>query len=138
MKDLDPVVRDKIDAIFRTAKQQLKNGDITSALQTGANAWSLLPEPKFEWDVSKSYAHAYASLLRDAEVFDEGIKIMKALFESGTAKPHQDRPHFILGTIHYEMGDMENSRKWLGEANRISKGRCFVDEPEKYKNFVNK
>ena len=132
MYDLDITIRNQIDTTFRDARHSLAAGDIASALAIGASAWQSLPEPKFGWDVSKSYAHAYASLLRDAGVFDEGIKIMRALFESGTVKPHQDRPHFILGTIYYEMGDIENARRSLGEANRISKGRCFDGEDEKY------
>lgn len=133
MQDLDPAIRDKIDATFRVAKQQLESGDIPSALRSAAEGWSQLPEPKFSWDVSKSFTHAYATLYRDAARYNEAIGLMEMLFASGTVKPHQDRPYFILGTIYYELGDLESARRWLGEANRISKGRCFRDEPEKYK-----
>ncbi len=41
-----------------------------------------------------------------------------------------------MGTIYYEMGDMINAKKWLGEADKISKGRCFREEPEKYRKFL--
>ncbi|MBR0565975.1 hypothetical protein J5J83_07590 [Azoarcus sp. L1K30] len=132
MHDLDIAIRDKIDAAFRNARQKFNDGDIPSALAIATEAWHSLPEPKFGWDVSKSYTHAYASLHRDAGVFDEAIKVMKALFASGTVRPNQDRPHFILGTIYYEMGDLENAKRSFAEANRISKGRCFNEEPEKY------
>ena len=68
----------------------------------------------------------------------EAVALMEASFASGSVRPYQDHPYFVLGTIYYEMGDMEQARYWLGEANRISKGRCFRDQPEKYRNVVKK
>lgn len=138
MQDLDTSLRDEIDLAFRSARQHLEEGQLDVAIARGQAAWARLPEPKFGWDVSKSYTHALATLYRDAGRFGEAVTLMTALFASGTVQPHQDRPHFILGTIYYEMGDMENARRWLGEANRISKGRCFRDEPEKYRKAIAK
>jgi tetratricopeptide (TPR) repeat protein len=138
MQDLDTTIREKIDATFRVAKQNLRDGDIDSALVGATEAWAQLPEPKFDWDVSKSFVHAYATLYRDAGRYDEAVRLMEMLFASGTVKPHQDRPYFILGTIYYEMGRLEDARRWLGEANSISKGRCFKDELEKYKKALTK
>lgn len=131
-------MRDEIDLAFRSAKQRLREGDIDVAVKLGEEAWSRLPEPKFDWDVSKSYTHSLATLYRDANRFGDAIALMEALFASGTVLPHQDRPAFVFGTIYYEMGDMENARRWLGEANRISKGRCFREEPEKYRKAIAK
>lgn len=138
MKDLDISLRDEIDKQFRSARAQLNAGSIEHAVQTGREAWSRLPEPKFGWDVSKSYTHALALLYRDAKMFSEGIKLMESLFASGTVLAHQDRPYFVLGTLYYEAGDLENARRWLGDANRISKGRTFRDEPEKYRQALSK
>lgn len=138
MRDLDVAMRDGIDMEFQSARLRLEEGRSDAAIAAGKAAWARLPEPKFGWDVSKSYAHALALLYRDSNKFSEGIALMDALFASGTVLPHQDRPYFVLGTIYYEMGDMENAQRWLSEANRISKGRCFRDEPEKYRKAIAK
>lgn len=136
MQDLDPTLRDAIDLTFRQARKQLQDGDIAVAVNTAETAWDRLPEPKFNWDVSKSYAIALAAIYRDAKQYDRGLALLQDLFSSGTVKSYQDRPYFIMGTIYYEMGNMADAKKWLGEADKISKGRCFRDEPEKYKKLV--
>lgn len=136
MKDFDPTLRDAIDWMFRQARKQLQDSDIAAALSTAEAAWGQLPEPKFDWDVSKSYAMALAGIYRDAQKYEQGLRLLQDLFSSGTVKSYQDRPYFIMGTIYYEMGDMINAKKWLGEADKISKGRCFREEPEKYRKFL--
>ena len=75
-------------------------------------------------------------IYRDAQKYEQGLRLLQDLFSSGTVKSYQDRPYFIMGTIYYEMGDMINAKKWLGEADKISKGRCFREEPEKYRKFL--
>lgn len=138
MQDLDPNLRDQIDLAFRSARQLLDEGRTDLAIGTASAAWGRLPEPKFGWDVSKSYTHALAGLYRDAKRFREAVALMEALFASGTVLSYEDGPYFVLGTIYYEMGDMEQARHWLGEADRISKGRCFREQPEKYRRIIKK
>lgn len=133
VQDLNIDLRSDIDQTFRSAKELLKNGHTSGALELGESAWAKLPEPKFGWDVSKSYAHALATLYRDAKKYTEAISLMSDLFKSGTVLDHQDRPRFIVGTIYFEAGQMTEAKKWLMEANTISKGRCFREEPSKYK-----
>ena len=133
MKDLDPELRGEIDSTFREAKRLLREGQTEAAVSLAEAAWAKFPAPKFDWDVSKSYSHAMALVYRDARRYSQALAIMVALFASGTVLEHQDGPRFVLGTIYFEMGDLENAKHWLTEANRISKGRCFRDEPEKYR-----
>ena len=136
MEDLQVALRDKLDLMYREARSRLAIGKLDEGILLAETGWKELPEPKFGWDVSKSYAHALALVYRDTNRYHEALSIMSELFKSGTVKSHQDQPYFITGTIYFEMGDVENARKWLEEANRISKGRCFRDEPEKYERFL--
>jgi hypothetical protein len=135
MEDLDSTVRDKNDAMFIEAKGKLNAGDASGAVQGAETAWKTLPEPKFGWDVSKSYTHALAKIHRDTGSFPNAISLINELFASGTVKPHQDGPRFLMGTIYFEMDDLENSIKWFREADQISKGRCFQGEDKKYHEF---
>jgi len=120
------------------ARRCLEEGSGELAISTASAAWGRLPEPKFEWDMSQIYTHALAGLYRDAKRFREAVALMEALFASGTVLSYEDGPYFVLGTIYYEMGDMEQARHWLGEADRISKGRCFREQPEKYRRIIKK
>jgi hypothetical protein len=135
MEDLDSALRDKIDAMFIEAKGKLATANASGAVQDAENAWTTLPEPKFGWDVSKSYTHALAKIYRDTGSFAMAISLMNELFASGTVKPHQDGPRFVMGTIYFEMDDLENSLKWFRDADQISKGRSFQGEDTKYHEF---
>ncbi len=138
MQDLDAGLIDEITVAFRSARKCFEEGQTEMAIDRGKAAWSRLPEPKFGWDVSKVFTYALAGLYRDAGHFQEAVALMEALFASSTVLPYQDGPYFIFGTIYYEMGDMEKAAYWLGEASRISKGRCFRGQPEKYRKLIKK
>ncbi len=138
MKDLNPAIRDEIDKLFIRSKGKPDSGDKTGAMQDAEMAWGILPDPKFGWDVSKSFTHALAETYRDTGNFQNALNLMHELFASETVKPRQDGPRFILGTIYFEMNDEENAKKWFAEANRISKGRCFQGEDKKYLTFYKK
>lgn len=135
MEDLDATVRDGIDALFIQARGKFKAGDKFGAIQEAEAAWNRLPEPKFGWDVSKSFTHALAKLYRDTGNVQSAIALMDELFASGTVKPYQDGPRFVMATIYFEIGDHENAMKWFDEASQISKGRCFHGEEKKYQAF---
>ncbi len=136
MRDLPVNLREKLDLIFRDARLRFESGQQDDGVALAELAWKELPEPKFEWDVSKSYVHALALIYRDARKHTDALALMAELFRSGTVKPYQDQPYFVTGTIYYEMGDVENATKWLGDAKRISKGRCFLGESSKYSDVV--
>jgi len=135
MQDLDEKLRNELDLLFRMARQKFSSGDGNGAIMLAETAWSKLPEPKFGWDVSKSYTHALAKLYRDAKLYELAINLMNSLFASGTVKPYQDGPVFLMGTILFEKGDLDSAYHFFDEAKRISKGRCFVGEDKKYADF---
>lgn len=138
MEDLDVNLRNELDLLFRNARTKVNVGESGEGIHLAESAWKQLPEPKFGWDVSKSYTHALALIYRDTGKYAEALALMNQLFGSGTVKAHQDQPYYVTGTIYFEMNDMENARKWLKEADRISKGRCFQEQPEKYKAAIKK
>jgi len=138
MEDLDVTIRHTIDSLFISARKKMGLGDKVGAIQDAESAWSALPDPKFEWDVSKSFVHALAKIYRDAGEFNKAVGCMEMLFASRTVRAHQDGPRFILATIYFEMGEVELANKWFAEANQISNGRCFQGEDKKYLEFYKK
>lgn len=135
MEQLEVSIKDEIDALMKQAKEQISAGEKAQGIKTAETAWDKVPAPKFGWDVSKSFAHLLAKFYRNTGNFDSAIKLMTALFDSGTVKAHQDGPRFIFATIYYEMGNEASALKWFEEANKISKGRCFQGEDKKYIEF---
>jgi len=138
MQPLDVSIRDQIDALLKQAKQEILNGDKAGGIKTAESAWEKLPAPKFDWDVSKSFAHSLAKFYKNTGDFDSATKLMTEMFDSGAVKDHQDGPRFVFATIYYEKGDVDLAMKWFAEANRISKGRCFQGENSQYLEFFKK
>lgn len=135
MKNLDVETRNEMDRLFIRSRKLLEEGQTTEALALAEEAWAKLPEPKYDWDVTLSFTHAMAKRYRDAKHFDKALAVMKWLFASGVVEAFEDGPRFITGTIYYDAGNLVEAKKWFSEANKISKGRCFRDEPPKYKEF---
>ena len=138
MKNLDVETYDEMNNLFIRSRQLLQEGQVSEALALAEEAWAKLPEPKHDWDVTLIFTHAMAETYRDAKLFDKALAVMKWLFASGVVEAFEDGPRFITGTIYYEAGNLVEAKKWFAEANKISKGRCFRDEPLKYKELLTK
>ncbi len=136
VRDLEVELRDEIDAMYKQARAKLAAGEHEGAVALALGAFAKLPEPKHDFDVSQSFVHTLAKILRDAGRFPEALRVMEELFASGTVEPFEDQPRFVFGTIYAAMGDEAAAKKWFGEANRISKGRCFRGEDPKYRRYV--
>jgi len=138
MNQLPAPLLEQLNAQFRDARAKVESGDREGGIKTAEGAWERLPEPKFDWDATKIYVHSLAKLYRDCGKYDQALALMNDLFASGTVQSYDAEPYFIEGTVYYEMGDLKNAQKWLNEANKISKGRCFQGKPPKYKQAIAK
>jgi tetratricopeptide (TPR) repeat protein len=137
VKNLEVSLRDKLDSLFREAITKTKTGENAEAIRLAELAWSQYPEPKLDWDVSWSYTRAMARVYRDTGNFQKALDVLYPLYNSNEMI-HKDGPAFYLGTVYFEMEDMVNAKKWLSEANTLSRGRCFRDEDKKYKAVITK
>jgi tetratricopeptide (TPR) repeat protein len=136
VKSLDVPLRDQIDALFRDARARMNEGKKDESVALARKAWDLFPEPRFGWDVTQSYTIAMAAILRDAGLLQEALQLIEADFASGVVLKHQDQPRIMLGSIYAEMGDRERAKRWIGEANLLSRGRCFFGMWLKYRSYV--
>lgn len=137
MKDLPIDIRDEIDQLFISAFNALKNNNNEEAILKAEEAWYKFPEPKYDWDVTLSFTTGICSAYREVGFFEKAHNIIDELFEFGNLKDYQDGPIFLKGTIYFEQGELEQAKEWFDKANNISKGRCFVSQPKKYKTFFN-
>jgi len=135
MKTLPVHLRDEIDALYIFAYEALEKKDFNTAKEQSEKAWELLPEPKFYWDVTLSFVSGICEMYKELGLHKEALAILDELFEFGNLKPYQDGPIFLKGAIYFEQGELELAKVWFDKANMISKGRCFVSQPKKYKTF---
>ena len=68
---------------------------------------------------------------------DKANKWIKVFYECDKARDDiGDRKH-IEGKVAYEMGKIDRAKKLFTEANKITKGRCFLkDKDNKYKKLI--
>ena len=135
MKNLPVNLRDKIDALYISAYEALEKKDLNTAKEQAENAWELLPEPKFDWDVTLSFVSGICDMYKELGFYEKSHKIVDELLNSDHLDDYDDGPIFLKGAIYFEQGKLELAKEWFDKANTISKGRCFVSQPKKYKAF---
>ncbi|MBB1356043.1 hypothetical protein [Pseudoalteromonas sp. SR45-5] len=135
MKKLPVELRDKIDELYIFAFQALERKDFITAKEQAEKAWELLPEPKFDWDVTLSFVSGICEMYKELGFYKNAHKIVDQLFSSDHLDDYDDGPVFLKGVIYFEQGELELAKMWFDKANIISKGRCFVSQPKKYKTF---
>ena len=135
MKNLPLNLRDKIDALYISAYEALEKKDLNTAKEQAENAWELLPEPKFNWDVTLSFVSGICEMYKELGFYEKSHKIVDELLNSDHLDDYDDGPIFLKGAIYFEQGKLELAKEWFDKANTISKGRCFVSQPKKYKAF---
>jgi|GEM_PF-5420932 len=90
MKNLPVNLRDKIDALYILAYEALEKKDFNTAKEQAEKAWELLPEPKFDWDVTLSFVSGICEMYKELELHKKAHAILDELFEFGNLKPYQD------------------------------------------------
>ncbi|TMN86474.1 hypothetical protein, partial [Pseudoalteromonas sp. S558] len=79
----------------------LDENKLNEAQSIAEKAWELLPEPKFDWDVTLSFVSGICEMYKELELHKEAHAILDELFEFGNLKPYQDGPIFLRGAIYF-------------------------------------
>ena len=135
MKNLPVELRDKIAELYIFAFQALERKEFITAKEQAEKAWGLLPEPKFDWDVTLSFVSGICEMYKELELYKDAHAILDELLNSDQLDDYDDGPIFLKGAIYIEQGELELAKVWFDKANIISKGLCFVSQPKKYKTF---
>lgn len=135
MKSLPSELHDEINELFIEAFKKLDENKLNEAQSIAEKAWHLLPVPKYDWDVTISLVSDICDFYKELGAYEKSHKIMDELLVSDHLDDYDDGPIFLKGTIYFEQGELEQAKVWFDKANTISKGRCFVSQPKKYKTF---
>lgn len=130
---LDPAIRDQVFGDLRTARGLAEAGQVEEADLAIRRAWGQLPEPKLSWDISRTALSSIAKLYRDLGRFPEALTWANEYFNSNTL-PGDGTPLILLGSIHYQAGDLEAAREHFHKAFVLAGKRAFAGEnPEFFK-----
>ncbi len=124
-----------IYAILKMAKVAAESGNNASAARFCDEAWQLIPEPQFGWDSSYICTCHTVTILRRTMHYDKAISLVQQYLGSGFYQDFEYGPHFWLGTLYFEKGELTSAYSHLERANKMSKGRCFKEEDQKYRDF---
>jgi tetratricopeptide (TPR) repeat protein len=133
VETLDPAIEEVVREELGRALDQLKAGDKSGAAATALNGWRQMPAPVFGWDVSLMNVDTLVCVLRQAGEFQPAIQVLNEQLSSAFYRDYQYHPYFLLGTVYFAMGELQVARENFKIADRISTGRCFIDEDPAYK-----
>jgi len=136
VKVIDENLRLKIYDLLITAKELINNKKHTEAESLCDQAWALMPEPKAGWDSSYVILRGVVMRLRDIGNNKKAILRINEFLKDDSIFTGQAEPLFLLGAAYYDNNQYDEALDYLVQANHISKGRCFVEEPSRYKDFL--
>jgi hypothetical protein len=125
------LVYEKLGAAMKAASA----GDLNTARALSTEAWQHIPEPKYGWDTSYMCLRGIVNVLRGIGDHDRAIGLVNDYLASQYYSDSEAAPFFWLGTLYFEKGDTEQAYAHMDRANQKSKGRVFVDEDKRYRDF---
>lgn len=134
-KTLDDAVRNNLNEMIKSAFLDIKNGDLQSAISIGDNIFESIPEPKYGWDYSYILLECMVEILRSTGQYGKAFELVNKYISSPYYLDYEDGPYFWLGTLYFEKSEFSEAYENFQRANKISRGRCFVEEDPKYKAF---
>ncbi|MFK3866151.1 tetratricopeptide repeat protein [Pseudoalteromonas rhizosphaerae] len=137
MKELDEKLSNEINEKFDQSFEFKKRGQIEESFFAMQEAIKLVPSPKSQWSESLIIITYACEHFIAIEKLADARALIDEYLNSDFCISYDDNPSFIKGIILFEMGDFEQAYEWFDKANSISKGRCFVEQPKKYKTFFN-
>ena len=135
LSDENPALEEEIVSVIELGNSLNTGGDHAAALREYEKAWVLMPEPKLEWEMigswlAGSFYTAYFNLsdFKNAKYWAE-LQLKAENSEIDTA------PLIDLGMACFELGDNEESYRYLDKAYQYGKARAFKERPKKYLDF---
>jgi tetratricopeptide (TPR) repeat protein len=126
---------DKINALVDEGDNFLNSDDFSTALGRYQQAASMIPEPKYRFDIAlpvfTAIGEAYYYSGRLAQALDAFRMAVQA--PGGIENP---LTHLRLGQTYYELGDFDKSADELTRAYMLDGAKIFEGEDEKYQSFL--
>lgn len=132
---MDPEIYDLIVAFYAEGEKLIQEGRIGSALGQYADAWSLIPDPKEQWDLSTPVISAIADCWFLAGEYSE---VLRALEFGMNCPDAVGNPflHLRLGQALLERGEEDRAEEELMRAYEAHGEKIFEHQDPKYLSFL--
>ncbi|XTZ38662.1 hypothetical protein ACQYRI_00960 [Salmonella enterica] len=135
LSKIDAELENKIVDIISNGNKLDDEKKFAEALNKYDEAYALLPEPKFEWEMISAwlagcYFNVYFSLQNFTKAKDWAIIELKYRSSDIDITPYMN-----IGMASYELGDLDDAFNNFDTAYKYGQERPFKEYPKKYLNF---
>lgn len=138
MKELaeeDPKLENEIVAIIEKGNEYSTEQKYDLAISLYDQAWGILPEPKFEWEMLSSWlAGSYFTANFHKRDFGKAKEWALKQKKSDYSKINT-APLIDLGMVYYELNGFDEAYRYFNDAYDYGKERAFKGRPKKYLEF---
>ena len=132
---LDQNIVDKIYAEMREGYARVKKGEYAEAEPHFLRAWHMIPDPRYDWDISQITVYRITKFYRDAKRFADAERWAQDAFKCNPL-PGDGEPYVILGSVYFESGALNLARENFQKAFELSGERVFEGEDIRYFKFL--
>lgn len=104
------------------------------ALEKYSESWSMLPEPKEQWDLAHWIAKCYSRLYLELGAYEEAKAW--AVRAVQTKPPRETSSFIFLGASHLGLNEKELACEFFKKAFELGKGRAFQGFDKSYLDFL--
>ncbi|SFU21525.1 Tetratricopeptide repeat-containing protein [Kosakonia arachidis] len=124
------------EIVFIVESGNIKHDDekLDEALSLYIKSWSLIPEPKLEWDISNWVTACLYSVYFDLGNFTTSKEWGEISLKTRSSDIDTS-PLIDLGMVCYELGQYDEAIKYFDDAYQYGKNRAFQDRPKKYLDY---
>ncbi len=126
-------VETKLLGLCATGRAAAKRGEVEQAERAFVDAWSLIPDPKAEWDYSQSLSRGLVEHFLSTRHFEKAkawLVTTRAMYGSDPASIASLA--MLAGRIHFEAGELDEARRIFADLHRKHGKRPFAARDKKY------
>jgi tetratricopeptide (TPR) repeat protein len=127
--------KEEIQSILDEGDDFLDTDHFAAALDKYQQAAALIPEPKYDYDISLPVFTAIGEALFFAEQYSKALDVFKETLKMPGAVENP-LSHLRLGQTYYELGDFDRAADELMRAYMLDGEDIFRRDGEKYLAFL--
>ena len=130
-KTLDELTTQAVYSEMKLGYELAKEKKYDESIPFFIKAWSLIPEPKYDWDISMISLFRITKIFRDAGLYQEALDWAEQIANCEPS-PGDSGPLILKGSIYLEWGNEAEAKKFFELAYKVGGKRGFQGEDPRY------